>query len=132
MIISPSGMCEAGRIQHHLANNIADPKNTILITGYSAEHTLGRRIVEKEPTVRIYGEEYPLKAEVAVMNSLSAHADRDELLGYVGRFDRSRLQNILLVHGDFDQQQKFSDGLTKELGFSNVRIPQSGDKIEIP
>ncbi len=131
MIISPSGMCEAGRIQHHLANNIGNPKNTILITGYSAEHTLGRRIVEREPTVRIYGEEYALKAEVAVMNSLSAHADREELLGYVGKFNRDRLQNILLVHGDPDQQEKFSGALTGDLGFKNVRIPKRGQTVEI-
>lgn len=131
MIISSSGMCEAGRVLHHLANNIEDKRNTILITGYSAEHTLGRRIVEKNPELSILGDKYKLKAEVAVMNSLSAHADRTELLGYIGKFDRERLQNIFLVHGDIDQQQKLSDGLRTELGFNGVEIPEEGNSFEI-
>ncbi len=131
MIISSSGMCEAGRILHHLANNIENARNTIMITGYCADHTLGKRIVEKDPEVPIFGEKYKLKAEVAVMNSLSAHADRDELMNYIKQFNHDRLQNIFLVHGDYDQQQKLSDGLKTELGFSNITIPQSGDVIEI-
>ena len=131
MIISSSGMCEAGRVLHHLANNVEDKRNTIMITGYSAEHTLGRRIVEKNPELSILGEQYKLKAEVAVMNSLSAHADRTELLSYIGQFHRERLQNIFLVHGDYDQQQKFSEGLRTELGFSRVEIPEEGNTFEI-
>ena len=80
-------MAEAGRILHHLANNIQNPNNIILIVGYSAEHTLGRKIVEREPVVKIFGEEYNLNAEVVVFNSLSAHADSNELLQYckIGR-----------------------------------------------
>lgn len=131
MIISSSGMCEAGRILHHLANNIENPKNTILITGYNAEHTLGRKLVEKESPVSIFGEKYQVKAEIVVMNSLSAHADRSELLKYHTQFNRNRLQNIFLVHGDYDQQQKLADGLKKELGFAQVEIPDRGTTFEV-
>ncbi|NUN07618.1 MAG: MBL fold metallo-hydrolase [Ignavibacteriaceae bacterium] len=130
MIISSSGMAEAGRILHHLANNIENPNNIILIVGYCAEHTLGRRIVEKSPYVKIFGEEFPLKAEVMVMNSMSAHADSDELLTYCNNLDKGRLQNIFLVHGDEDQQEKFKKRL-KENEFSEVTIPSRGDEFEI-
>jgi metallo-beta-lactamase family protein len=130
MIIAASGMCEAGRIVHHLANNIGDPRNTVLIVGYQAEHTLGRRLVEKEPIVRVFGEEYNVKCSVEVMNSFSAHADRNELMAYFDQYDRERLKNIYLVHGDEDQSQKFSAGL-KEKGFKNVAIPVKMEKAEL-
>jgi metallo-beta-lactamase family protein len=130
MIIAASGMCEAGRIVHHLANNIGNPKNTVLIVGYQAEHTLGRRLVEKEPIVRVFGEEYSVKCDVEVMNSFSAHADRNELMAYFENFDRGRLKNIYLVHGDEDQSQKFASGL-KEKGFTNIAIPVKMEKAEL-
>lgn len=131
MIISSSGMCEAGRILHHLANNIEEKKNTVLITGYNAEHTLGRRIVERNPVVKIFGDDYKLNAEVVVMNSLSAHADRTELLSYCEQFERNRLSNIFLVHGDYDQQQKLQSALVDEQGFQSVHIPEQGQKFTI-
>lgn len=131
MIISASGMCEAGRILHHLSNTIEDPRNTVLITGFSAEHTLGRRIVEKHPTVNIFGEAHALRAQVVTMNSLSAHADRTELLRYHAQFDAERLQATYLVHGDEDQQLKFQTALEQELGFRSVSIPQPGDVVTV-
>lgn len=130
MIISASGMAEAGRILHHLSNNIENEKNIILIVGYSAEHTLGRRIVERLPEVNILGEPHKLKAEVVVLNSLSAHADSDELLSYCNQYDKSRMQNIFLVHGDFDQQEKFKTRLN-ESGFNTVSIPERGDVFSL-
>ena len=130
VIISSSGMCESGRIQHHLKNNIEDPNNIVLIVGYSAPYTLGRRIVEKNETVKIFGEEYKLNAEVIVMNSFSAHADANELLAYCNQFDKGRLQNIFLVHGDYDQQQKFKSSLL-ENNFRRVSIPEKGDVFNI-
>lgn len=130
MIIAASGMCEAGRIVHHLYNNIEDPKNTVMIVGYQAEHTLGRKIVEREPEVTIFGEPKKLNAEVVVMNSFSAHADKNELLWFVDKFDRGMLKNIFLVHGDFDQQEKFSAALT-EHQFKRVDIPQRLEKFEV-
>jgi metallo-beta-lactamase family protein len=126
VIISSSGMCEAGRILHHLKNNVENPNNIILIVGYSAEHTLGRRIVEREEVVKIFGEEHNLNAEVVVMNSFSAHADADELIEYCDQFDKSRMQNIFLVHGDNDQQQKFKERLNAK-GFENITIPERGE-----
>lgn len=97
MIISASGMAESGRILHHLKNNIENPATTILIVGFMAEHTLGRRLIESrgvpDARVNIFGEEYSVEAKV-VVNSFSAHADRDELRTYFDQFDRNRLQNI--------------------------------------
>ncbi|MCA9993818.1 MAG: MBL fold metallo-hydrolase, partial [Anaerolineales bacterium] len=80
VIISASGMAEAGRILHHLKNNIEDPRNTILIVGWQAPNTLGRRLVERQPVVKIFGEEYSLKAQVVTLNGFSGHADRYELM----------------------------------------------------
>ncbi len=130
IIISSSGMCEAGRIQHHLANNIENPDNIILMVGYSAVNTLGRKIIDKEETVNIFGDEYKLKAEVISLDSFSAHADGNELIDYCKQFDRSRLQDIFLVHGDYDQQEIFKSRLESS-GFRNVVIPESGDNFQI-
>lgn len=126
IIISSSGMCEAGRIQHHLLNNIEDEKNIILIVGYSAQHTLGRRITDREPEVKIFGDPYKLNAEVIVLDYFSAHADQSELLDYCDKFDKSRMQNLFLVHGESDQQNVLRTKLI-ELGFKDVTIPQKGD-----
>jgi metallo-beta-lactamase family protein len=125
MIISASGMCESGRILHHLANNIENPNNTVMMTGFCAIDTLGRRIVEKMPKLKILGEEYMLKAEVAVLNYLSGHADRDELLGYIAHMDRKDMEEIFLVHGDPDQQNKLKEGL-EYIGFKKMIIPDPG------
>lgn len=130
MIIASSGMAEAGRILHHLANNIEDANNIILMVGYSAENTLGRKIIEKEPVVKIFGDEYNLKSEVIVINSLSAHADSNELLSYCNQLDKSRLQDFFLVHGDYDQQEKFCSRLTAN-GFQNVIIPEKGNVFKL-
>lgn len=130
MIIAASGMCEAGRIVHHLYNNIENPLNTVMIVGYQAEHTLGRRIVERNPEVSIFGEVKKLNCEVAVMNSFSAHADKNELMEYVSHFEKNVLSNIFLVHGDYDQAQKFSAALI-EKKFNRVDIPERLEKFEM-
>ena len=85
IIISASGMCENGRILHHLKNTIDDPKNTIMLVGYMAKDTLGRKILEKQPIVNIFGEPHHVRAEISVMNTFSGHADRNDLLDYVKR-----------------------------------------------
>ena len=126
MIISSSGMCEAGRIQHHLKNNIEDPNNIVLIVGYAAQHTLARRIIEKEEIVKIFGQEVNLNAEVIVLNSFSAHADADELIDYVNQFDKNKLKEVFLVHGELDQQEIFKKRLL-ENGIKEVSIPEKGD-----
>lgn len=134
MIISASGMAESGRIVHHLRNNISNEKNTILIVGYQAHETLGRRIVEAKDKpgvyVRIFGEEHPVRAKIYVLNSFSAHADRDELREYFGKFGKSSLEQIFLVHGDYDQQQALQ-GMLGELNRNNVTIPEKGDEIQL-
>jgi len=104
IIISSSGMCEAGRILHHLVNNIEDSRNTILIVGFMAAHTLGRRIKEQHERVRIFGDEYRLKAEVVTLNTFSAHADYNDIVEYISVLNSGRLREIFLVHGEPDAQ----------------------------
>jgi metallo-beta-lactamase family protein len=128
IIISASGMCESGRILHHLRNNIEDPRNTILIVGFVAKNTLGRRIVERNDTVRIFGQERMLRAEVVVINAFSAHADRNELLDYVAPL-KGRLKRIFIVHGDEDQSESLS-ALLKEKGFP-VHMPYPEETVEL-
>ena len=130
VIISASGMAEAGRILHHLRNNVSDPRNTVMIVGYCAEHTLGKRIVDREPVVRIFGEPHALKAEVEVMNSYSAHADEPELLEFIGRLDRQRLKRVFLVHGEPARQIALANALEEE-GYRDVAIPERGDVHEL-
>jgi len=130
MIISSSGMAEAGRILHHLRNNIENPQNIILIVGYCAENTLGRHIVEGMKVVKIFGEEFHLNSEVIVLNSLSAHADSNELIDYCGKLNKNTIQKVFLVHGDYDQQLKFKDRLLQN-GFNSVEIPKHGDTFTL-
>ncbi len=130
VIISASGMAEAGRILHHLKNNIEDPVNTILIVGWQAPDTLGRRIVEKQPKVKIFGEEYFLKAEVATINGFSAHADRSELLDWVSHMGK-RPSHTFIVHGEEEASLAFADSLTNEQKLQNVVVPQLGQKFSV-
>jgi metallo-beta-lactamase family protein len=130
VIISASGMAEAGRILHHLKNNIEDPRNTILIVGWQAPHTLGRRLVEKQPKVRIFGEEYQLKAQVATINGLSAHADRGELLAWTGHLQQPP-SHTYIVHGEEEVSLDFAETLRREQGFPDVHVPQLGQKFKV-
>ncbi|MEW5989474.1 MAG: MBL fold metallo-hydrolase [Chloroflexota bacterium] len=124
VIISASGMAESGRILHHLKNNVEDPRNTILIVGWQAPDTLGRRLVEKQPRLNILGEQYELRAQVATMNGLSAHADRSELLDWAGHFQR-RPSRTFIVHGEETAGLSLAQGL-RDLGFSDVVVPELG------
>lgn len=130
LIISASGMAEAGRILHHLRHHIEDPRTTILMVGYCAEGTLGRKLIEKEPVVRIFGEEFERKAEVEVMNSLSAHADEPGLVDFLSKLDRDRLRQTFLVHGDKERQEKLKDAL-KAKGWGEVLIPSHGQSFRL-
>ena len=131
IVIAASGMAESGRIVHHLANGASDPRNTILIVGFQAEHTLGRRIVERQPMIRVFGEEIPLRANVATINGYSAHGDRSELRDWIHRVrDGGRgPQRVFLVHGEREAQDAFGATLTGD-GFA-VTIPSSGDRVVI-
>jgi metallo-beta-lactamase family protein len=109
IVIASSGMCEAGRVLHHLAATVANPDNAVLIVGFMAQNTLGRRILERQPEVKIFNEVYPLKAEVVHLNTFSAHADYNDILAYVGQLDFHRLKAIYLVHGEPDAQTKLCE-----------------------
>ncbi|PKL81555.1 MAG: MBL fold metallo-hydrolase [Ignavibacteriae bacterium HGW-Ignavibacteriae-3] len=130
IIISSSGMCEAGRILHHLANNITNPKNIILMVGYCAEHTLGKKLIDGEKNVKIFGEEFNVEAEVIVMQSFSAHADQNELIGYVTGLSKTQMRKIFLVHGEFEQQNIFKQHLETS-GFNNILIPDRGYEVNL-
>ena len=130
VVISASGMVEAGRILHHVKNNISDPRSCILIVGYQAANTLGRRLVEKARTVKIFGEPYTRKAEVVVMNEFSAHADRNELMAWVKEFRRKPRQ-AFVVHGEESQSLPFAERLRTEAGIRKVLVPEFRRKAEI-
>jgi len=130
IIISASGMCEAGRILHHLKNNIEEPRNTVLIVGWQAPHTLGRRLVERRPVVKIFGQEYHLKARVETINGFSAHADRDGLLGYARALRPERLKRAFVVHGEEPSSLALADGL-RDLGVANTVVPKLGQEFEL-
>lgn len=130
VIISASGMAEAGRILHHLKNNVEDDRNTILITGWQAPSTLGRRIVEGVKTVKILGEEYQLKAHVEAILGFSAHADRNELLTWTGAMGKRPLHTFI-VHGEEEAAEAFKEALEQEQGFKNVHIPALGEAFVV-
>lgn len=130
VIISASGMAEAGRILHHLKNNVEDPRSTILIVGWQAPHTLGRRIVERQPQVRIFGDAYDLQAQVEKINGLSAHADRTELLEWTGRLQERPLHTFI-VHGEEDASFALAKALREEQGFEHVTVPELNQTFSV-
>ncbi len=129
IIISSSGMCEHGRILHHLKNNIEDPKSAVLLVGYQAANTLGRKLHDGMKVVNIFGDPYDVKAEVITMDAFSAHADRSDLLDYIKQL--KGLKKIFLVHGEEGQGLDFADFL-KESGFTNVEVPAPGQEYILP
>ena len=125
IIISSSGMMEAGRIKHHLANNIANPANTILVVGYCAPPTLGARLVRGEKEVSIHGTKYPVNAEIAIIESYSGHGDYREMADYLQCQDPQKLRKFFLVHGEYETQLKYQAYLESR-GFKNIEIPAMG------
>ncbi len=130
IIISASGMAEGGRILHHLANNIGNPKNLILFVGYAAEHTLARRIMDGNEKVNIFGEEHVVGAKIKKMDYFSGHADQKELLDYLRLNPQDKLKNIFLVHGEEDMAIPLRDKLLQK-GYKNVHFPAPGELINI-
>jgi metallo-beta-lactamase family protein len=130
VIISADGMCEAGRIQHHLIHNIGDPNTTILTVGYMAENTLGRRIRNKEPEVKIHGQWFKRRAEVQEINAFSAHADYAEAVEWLDALDCTRLKKILMVHGEPKAQAAFKKYLA-EKGYPDVEIVKYGGVYDL-
>ena len=129
MIIAASGMCEGGRILHHLVHGIGDTKNTVMIVGFQAPFTLGRRIVEHVPVVRIYGEEYTVRAKVETLNGMSAHADQAEIIQFITALEAQPKQ-IFLVHGDEDRQKPLMEVLQTK-GYAQVSAPTKGMIVEL-
>ncbi|MFP4058033.1 MAG: MBL fold metallo-hydrolase [Candidatus Brocadiia bacterium] len=129
VIISASGMCEGGRILHHLKNNIEDPKNIVLFVGYQAEHTLGRYLISGRQPVRIYGEEYLVRARIEEINALSAHADHGELMDYF-RAMEAPPRRAFVVHGELPENKAIA-GALRELGVDDVVIPQPGQRADL-
>jgi metallo-beta-lactamase family protein len=123
IIISASGMADAGRIKHHIANNINNPNNTILIVGYCEPGSLGGKLMSGAKEVRIYGEFHDVVAEVGVMRSMSAHGDYDDLCQFLACQDPQLVDKLFLVHGEYDVQEDFRNKLIKK-GFLDVEIPE--------
>jgi metallo-beta-lactamase family protein len=124
LVLAASGMCEGGRILHHLRNNIEDPRNTILITGFQAEYTLGRKILNGDREVPIFGEPMPLRAEVVSLDALSGHADQRELIEWM-RPLAPRLKKVFLVHGELSQGAALAEVIRKEFNL-DVQQPSRG------
>jgi metallo-beta-lactamase family protein len=129
VIIAASGMCEAGRILHHLKHNIEDKRNTILIAGFQAPDTLGRRLVERRPEVRILGRTFPVKAEIVVLNGLSSHADHGDLLRSLSPLVGGATK-VRLVHGEPERAAALAEGL-RSAGFADVVAPDRGESVPI-
>ncbi len=129
VIISASGMCEAGRVLHHLRSTIEDERNTVLIVGFQAQHTLGRRLVERRDKVKVFGVDRDRRAEVVVLNGFSAHADRDDLRAYTRAVaERGSLAGVALVHGELKAQSALRQSLLDD-GAARVVIPEAGDRL---
>jgi metallo-beta-lactamase family protein len=130
VIISADGMCEAGRIQHHLIHYISDPRHTILIVGYMAADTLGRRIRNREPEVRIHGDFFKVRAQIEEINAFSAHADYSESWDWMSCLDLGRLKKVFLVHGEpagLTHMEKF----LKEKGVKEVQVVKYGERYDL-
>ena len=129
VIIASSGMVEAGRILHHLLHGVGNPRNTVLMVGYCAPHTLGRRLAEKQQVVRIFGQQYRVRARVEQIDGLSTHADRDELLEYMQGMS-SPPRTVYIVHGDEPQSLAYATHLRTE-GFRKVHVPHEGETFDL-
>jgi metallo-beta-lactamase family protein len=130
IIISSSGMMEAGRIKHHIKNNIGDSKNTILIVGFVPANTLGDRLLKGADEVKIFGKEYKVEAEIKELQAFSAHADYEELFDWLKPQNPKKVKRFFLVHGEYDAQQAFKEKLLAH-GFNNIEIPEREDSFDL-
>ena len=129
VIISASGMCETGRILHHLKNNVENPRSTVVVTGYMARNTLGRRIFKREKKIRIFGMEYNLLARVEVLNGFSAHADMNDFTRLLSPMAKG-LKAAFVVHGEDEQLDAMKDFLTRS-GCREVHAPAPGERFDL-
>ena len=129
VVISASGMCESGRVLHHLKHGIVKPDNTVILVSFQAENTLGRRLQDGQKKVRIFGEWYPVRCQVETVSGFSAHADRTDLLWWAGQIGPS-LQRAFVVHGEVDTAESLAEGL-RGIGVKQVDVPEPGDKVQL-
>jgi len=130
VIISASGMAEAGRVKHHIRNNIGNAKNTILMVGYCEPSSLGGRLMAGQKVVDIFREDYEVKAEVQSIKSMSAHGDYEDLLQFLSCQEPEKVKQLFLVHGEYEVQQHFA-GTLKDHGFKHVAIPEYHQQFEL-
>lgn len=130
IIISASGMAEAGRVKHHIKNNISDKKNTILMVGYCEPNSLGGRLKNGAKEVSIFGERFKVVADVSSIQSMSAHGDYEDLLRFIAKQDPQQVKKIFLVHGEYDVQQVFREKLLSK-GYRNVEIPDRHQEFDL-
>ncbi len=130
VIISASGMAEAGRVKHHVRNNVGNEKNTILMVGYCEPGSLAGKLLNGNKTVHIFGEEYEVRAEIRSIRSMSAHGDYDDLLNFVSCQDPAKVKKLFLVHGEYDVQQSLRNKLVSK-GFQNVEIPDRHEEVDL-
>lgn len=130
VIISASGMADAGRVRHHIANNISDSRNTILLVGYCGPHSLGGQLKNGAKKVHIFGEEYAVQAEVGEMRSMSAHGDYEDLLHFLSGQDPKKVKKVFIVHGEYPVQQGFQGHLA-EKGFTGIEIPERHQSFDL-
>jgi metallo-beta-lactamase family protein len=130
IIISSSGMMDAGRVKHHLKHCLPDEKNTLLVVGYCSPNSLGAKLTRGEKFVRIFGEDVEVKADVKVITSYSAHADYEEIIRFLECQDKSKVKELFLVHGENDVKVAFKNTLT-QTGFKRVTIPVKGESVKL-
>jgi metallo-beta-lactamase family protein len=131
VIIAAGGMCESGRVVHHLMHTVSDENNTIMIIGFQAEHTLGRRIVEKRQELRIYGKLFPLRANVEIVNGLSAHADANDFRWWFGELTKQGgAGQVFIVHGESRSAAALVE-LAEDSSDMPPVVPQYGESFEV-
>jgi metallo-beta-lactamase family protein len=130
IIISASGMMEAGRVKHHIAHSISNPKNTILAVGYCSPNSLGGKLMAGHKSVTIYGENFEVNADVEIILSYSAHGDYEEMLRFLSCQNKEQVKTIFLVHGENEAKVEWKNTLVKN-GFKHVTIPVKGEVFEI-
>ena len=130
VIISASGMAEAGRVKHHISNNIENSRNTILMVGYAEPRSLGGRLMQHPKEVSIFGVPHEVHAEIGSMRSMSAHGDYDDMLQWLQCQNQQEIKKIFLVHGEYDVQQLFADRLRRK-GYNNVEIPDLHEAFDL-
>ena len=128
IVIAGSGMCDGGRIKHHLKHNLWRPECSIIFVGFQAKGTLGRRIVDGAESVNILGEEIVVKASVYTINGFSAHADREELIEWLSAFEGS--PEVFVIHGEEEVSVSFSEAIRERFGYT-THVPQKGDVVEL-